>query len=229
MWDPSVIKSPFGHHFRPLKKTQLFCKSSDKSFRKALFSSGDKVCPNSTIFSNATFPFIWESSHFLPRLPIQLCLNETQIVTYGKHRESSQSQAGRKAQWPRRRKTGQHAQHSLDIVTAQCLLSAWQMAWILFRSGIDKLNWERQRGPRRNVSGRFETHQPDSVLLISSLISVRYRAVKYLLLVVVVQLLSHVQLFCDPLDYSPLGSSGHGIPQARILERVVMPSSRGSS
>ena len=66
------------------------------------------------------------------------------------------------------------------------LLSAWQMAWILFRSGIDKLNWERQRGPRRNVSGRFETHQSDSVLLISSFISVRYRAVKYLLVVVVV-------------------------------------------
>ena len=34
---------------------------------------------------------------------------------------------------------------------------------------------------------------------------------------------------CDPMDCSPPGSSVHGILQARILERVAMPSSRGSS
>ena len=34
---------------------------------------------------------------------------------------------------------------------------------------------------------------------------------------------------CDPVDCSPPGSSVHGILQARILEWVVMPSSRGSS
>ena len=34
---------------------------------------------------------------------------------------------------------------------------------------------------------------------------------------------------CDPMDCSPPGSSGHGILQARILEWVAMPSSRGSS
>ena len=28
---------------------------------------------------------------------------------------------------------------------------------------------------------------------------------------------------CDPMDYSPPGSSVHGILQARILEWVVMP------
>ena len=33
----------------------------------------------------------------------------------------------------------------------------------------------------------------------------------------------------DPIDYSPPGSSIHGILQARILEWVVMPFSRGSS
>ena len=37
------------------------------------------------------------------------------------------------------------------------------------------------------------------------------------------------QILCDPMDWSPLGSSVHGILQARILEWVVMPSSRGSS
>ena len=33
---------------------------------------------------------------------------------------------------------------------------------------------------------------------------------------------------CDPMDYSPPGSSVHGDSQARILEWVAMPSSRGS-
>ena len=35
--------------------------------------------------------------------------------------------------------------------------------------------------------------------------------------------------FCDPVDCSLPGSSVPGIPQARILERVAMPFSRGSS
>ena len=34
---------------------------------------------------------------------------------------------------------------------------------------------------------------------------------------------------CDPMDYSPLGSSVHGILQARILEWVVIPFSRESN
>ena len=43
------------------------------------------------------------------------------------------------------------------------------------------------------------------------------------------QLLSCVQLFCDLMDWSPPGSSVHGIFQARILEWVAIPFSRGSS
>ena len=34
---------------------------------------------------------------------------------------------------------------------------------------------------------------------------------------------------CDPMDYSPPGSSAHGILQARILESIAMPSYRGYS
>ena len=33
---------------------------------------------------------------------------------------------------------------------------------------------------------------------------------------------------CDPVDCSPPGSAVHGIPQARILEWVAIPSCRGS-
>jgi len=38
---------------------------------------------------------------------------------------------------------------------------------------------------------------------------------------------SHVHL-CNPMDFSLPGSSVHGILQARILEYIAMPSSRGS-
>ena len=37
------------------------------------------------------------------------------------------------------------------------------------------------------------------------------------------------QTLWDAINHSPLGSSVHGISQARILEWIAMPSSRGSS
>ena len=42
-------------------------------------------------------------------------------------------------------------------------------------------------------------------------------------------LLQSCLTLCDPIDCNPPGSSIHGILQARILECVAMPSSRGSS
>ena len=43
------------------------------------------------------------------------------------------------------------------------------------------------------------------------------------------KLLQLCPILCDPMDCSPPGSSVRGILQARILEWVAMPSSRGSS
>ena len=42
-------------------------------------------------------------------------------------------------------------------------------------------------------------------------------------------MLQYCPTVCDPMDYSPPTSSLYGISQARILEWVAMPSSRGSS
>ena len=42
-------------------------------------------------------------------------------------------------------------------------------------------------------------------------------------------MLSLQSCLCDPMDYSPSGSSVHGILQGRILEWGAMPSSKGSS
>ena len=52
--------------------------------------------------------------------------------------------------------------------------------------------------------------------------------VHLIMFIVVTQCLGRVQL-CDPMDYSPPGSSVHGVSQARILEWVAISSSRGSS
>ena len=46
---------------------------------------------------------------------------------------------------------------------------------------------------------------------------------------VCVCVLSHVWLFCDPMDCNPPGSSVHGILLARILEWVAISSFRGTS
>ena len=48
-------------------------------------------------------------------------------------------------------------------------------------------------------------------------------------LVSIVQLLSHIWLFCGPMDCSLPGSSVHGISQARILKWVAISFSGGSS
>ena len=68
------------------------------------------------------------------------------------------------------------------------------------------------------------------VIIITSLCnvySVRILIESLLLLL----LLSHFSCvtLCDPMDCSPPGSSVHGILQARTLEWVAVPSSRGSS
>ena len=44
-----------------------------------------------------------------------------------------------------------------------------------------------------------------------------------------VKLLQSCPTLCNPMECSPRGTSVHGIFQARILECVAMPSSRGSS
>ena len=46
---------------------------------------------------------------------------------------------------------------------------------------------------------------------------------------VLAQSLQSYPTFCDPMHYSPPGSSVHGISRARILEWVAISSSRGSS
>ena len=51
----------------------------------------------------------------------------------------------------------------------------------------------------------------------------------YIYVLCCAKLLQLCPALCNPVDCSPPGSSVHGMLQARILEWVSMPSSRGSS
>ena len=53
--------------------------------------------------------------------------------------------------------------------------------------------------------------------------------ITYICIYILVLVIQSCPTLCDPMDCSLSGSSVHGILQARILERVSMPSSRGSS
>ena len=65
---------------------------------------------------------------------------------------------------------------------------------------------------------------------MSSLLSVRkWTDIPFLLCVCMCSVAQSCPTFCDPMDCSPPGSSVHGILQARILEWVVIPFSKGSS
>ena len=76
----------------------------------------------------------------------------------------------------------------------------------------------------------MSTHDSDQLLNYNSRSSILYVAenVIFQLCLCVLPLQLYLTL-CDPMNYGPPGSSVHGILQARILEWVAMPSSRGSS
>ena len=69
------------------------------------------------------------------------------------------------------------------------------------------------------VAGQFQTEDNQNQL---------FRGLPDFFLELEVKLLSCVRL-CDPMAYSPPGSSVRGIFQARILEWVAIPFTRGSS
>ena len=88
-----------------------------------------------------------------------------------------------------------------------------------------QLLWVTPHGVFPLISISTEVWLLYSVLGVQRVFS--YRCV-YMVYVCVCEL-SCVQVFAAPLDCSPPGSSIHGILQARKLEWVAMPSSRGSS
>ena len=74
-------------------------------------------------------------------------------------------------------------------------------------------------------SSRDESHG-DMSSMISSICCKKFPQLK---LSVQARPLQSCQTLCDPMDYSPPGSSIHGDSPSKKTEWVAMPSSRGSS
>ena len=76
---------------------------------------------------------------------------------------------------------------------------------------------------------------PELLLQPQRALESNFSSFPFLCMCFIYQQCMHAQSFqtcptvCDPMDCSPPASSVHGILQARILEWVVMPFSRGSS
>ena len=79
--------------------------------------------------------------------------------------------------------------------------TAWEMLWITVSLCAQ---WQEQR-EADTATRASQQHDPDACVSPKSLQS--------------------CLTLCDPMDYSPPGSSIHGILQARMLEYVTMPSS----
>ena len=79
---------------------------------------------------------------------------------------------------------------------------------------MDLLSWGMWPGPKNRKIGKSRTKKSG----IGT----------HLWICVLAKALQSCLTLCDSVDYSPSGSSGHGILQARILEWVAMPSSRRS-
>ena len=77
-------------------------------------------------------------------------------------------------------------------------------------------------GPRLRYFKNSFWFPPSSSLFLLSLLDIPGACVR-------AQSFQSCPTLSDPVDYSPPGSSVHGILQARILEWTAMPSSRGSS
>ena len=95
---------------------------------------------------------------------------------------------------------------------------SWPQIWWLFTpevlkwSGEDRvLGYQRMCSLKKAPADTLEEALPTPILKVK------------------VWVTSSCLTLCDPMDCSPPGSSVHGILQARILEWVVISSSRGSS
>ena len=90
-------------------------------------------------------------------------------------------------------------------------------SWPHLGSGPACLSWAKLKSSYQLTS--FQGHLSPTWATSTSLHEFQVHA----------KLLQSCPTLCDHMDWSPPGSSAHGILQARILEWVAMPSSRGSS
>ena len=109
----------------------------------------------------------------------------------------------------------------------------WLLAWLLYQAIITFYRkYNKKSNHVLNVCPLLDDHSLQGLLLIFLVLlrKPRLRDNKCLLLDMCACSVSHsCPTLCDPMDYSPPGSSVHGILQVRVLGWSAMPSSRGSA
>ena len=100
-------------------------------------------------------------------------------------------------------------------------LSSWKGSFLQFLDfSVEKTKTQRDELTQLRSSVLLMTYRKPMLKTILQFVSNN---------IVVVQSLSCVQLFCDPMNCSPPGSSVYGISQARVLEWAAISFPRGSS
>ena len=126
---------------------------------------------------------------------------------------------------------GLHEQKNTDICTVDYCLRR-------LRAGVNSRDWFKERKEKFSIiktSGMLWSHLYETIPLfffLSHFFSDCDGQPDLRIIVVMVRVCSVAQSCttpCDPMDCSPPGSSIHGILQSRILEGVVISSSRRSS
>ena len=131
------------------------------------------------------------------------------------------------------------AQLKQDSWGSWSLWSTWGFCYLIYKDyhSWEYLLWKRSLSfkPKPVLSPRRTVHGPRDLwptqlscgrtaLLAFLRLNSPFLLVFTLVLCLVTQ---SCPTLCDPMDCSPAGSSVHGILQARVLEWVAMPSSRG--
>ena len=115
---------------------------------------------------------------------------------------------------------------------------AWKTPWIGEPGGLQCMGLQRVvydwahmhrllKWARWFLLGSWLTHFHGWITVVK--ITVKVKALFKVKNIMCAQFLQLCQTLCNPMNYSPPGSSFHGLLQARKLEWVAMPSSRGSS
>ena len=113
--------------------------------------------------------------------------------------------------------------------TVHGILQARILEWVvfLFSKGSSQ---PRNRTQVSQIAGRFFTSWATrAVLWLPYTCIFLLLILPFLNLLICVLVTQSCLTLCDPMDCSPVGSSVHGILQARILEWVAISFSRGSS
>ena len=122
-------------------------------------------------------------------------------------------------------------------MATHCSILAWRIPWTEDPGGIQSMGSQRARhncselALRNMLSQKLQKEKKFKTGLQHLLENKNTSNIfQYLVYLMCIGLVTSVSLtLCNPMDCSPPGSSVHGILQARMLEWVVMPSSRGSS